>query len=163
MLKKYIAKHSFGIMISALMSAIMLSINVFMMEGFTLYSFHTIGLMYVPVFLIALIISTYIVGPIVQPIMKRITNKDTKQVVRIILMTLLMVTVMATLMSLSVTILTGPHEAGIINTWLHALARNYPIAFAVQFLVVGPIVRFVHETLLTTHTSKEATEATSTS
>lgn len=162
MLKKYITNHSFGIMISALMSAIMLSINVFMMEGFTLNSLRTIGLMYVPIFLIALIISTYIVGPIVHPIIKRVTNKYTKTIVNILLMTLFMVTGMATLMSLSVVILTGPHEAGIISTWLHALARNYPIAFLVQFLAVGPFVRFVHETLLAPPAPQETAEAIST-
>ncbi len=160
MFSKFITNHSFGIMIAALMSAIMLSYNVFLMEGFTLHSFRSIGLLYISIFVITFIISTYIVGPIVKPLMKRATNQNTKTPFRILLMTLFMVTGMATMMSLVVTLLISPHEAGFASTWLHSFLRSYPFAFLVQFLAVGPIVRFVHETLLAPPAAQETSEAT---
>lgn len=146
-------------MIAALMSVIMLAYNMFILEGFTLNSLQSIGLLYVPIFVIAFIISTYIVGPIVKPLIKRITNENTKMPVRILLMTLFMVTGMATMMSLVVTLLMNPHEAGFISTWLHSFARSYPFALLVQFLAVGPIVRFAHSTLFAPPAVVEDSEA----
>lgn len=147
MITKFLKKHSFGLMTSAAMSAIMMSVNVFANTGFTLDAFRTLGIYYLPIFAIAFIISTYIVMPIVIPIMKRLTNKNTKPFAKVLLMTLLMVSFMATLMSLTVTAINVPFNADFISTWLSQLARNYPIAFFVQLLIVGPAVRFTHASL----------------
>ena len=160
MLSKFIQKHSFGIMMSTLMSAIMLSINVFIMEGFTLNAFRTIGIMYIPILLIAFIMSTYIVVPAVKPIMKRIANSSFTKTTKTVLNSLLMVTLMSLSMSFIVTLINGPHKEGHFDTWLSSWSRNYPIAFFVQLLAVGPFVRFTHRTLLAPPALQEAISTT---
>lgn len=130
----------FSLMVSFLMCFFMGLYNVVLSSKVFNLNSILITLKEIPFrYIIAIILSYFIVSPFVLKVVNKIYNKN--NLLKIVLIQIFTVILMAGCMSLlSLFTLDIPNN---ITNYLNILKRNYLFAFPLQILLVGPIVRYL--------------------
>ena len=98
-------------------------------------------------FIVAYLVESFIVGPVAQKIAFSLPFDKSNKVLGILAISCCMVVGMVLIMSLygmvTAYLANQLNEQSLIKSYLHTILRNFTLAFPLQLLIVGPLVRFI--------------------
>ncbi|UOQ84154.1 DUF2798 domain-containing protein [Gracilibacillus salinarum] len=98
-------------------------------------------------FIIALFLDLFIVGPLAKKVTLAIPFDKSKKIYFVLFMSLFMIIGMVFFMSmfgLAMSYISGAeHDQSILSEYLHIYAMNFVVAFPLQLVVMGPLVRLI--------------------
>lgn len=95
------------------------------------------------VFIIALLLDVFIVGPIAKKLVFSLAKPDTKKIFIIVGISTTMVLCMVTLMSIFGSVLSQGFTSNIINVYPSVFIHNLIVALPLNLIIVSPLVRFL--------------------
>jgi hypothetical protein len=123
---------------------IMMSYNMILTFGFSEDAVRAGIRNFIPLLLVAFIIQKFVVAHNVFSAYKVLVRPADPPLKHSIVMAFLWVTGMCFSLSLFATVAFVGTEHDFWQHWASAFLRNYPVAFAVQWFIVGPAVRNLH-------------------
>lgn len=117
--------------------------NVMLAEGFTISIFAGAARAFFPALAVALVLDIFIVGKIAKGLAFKLLTPDSHPIKKVLLISSFMVIGMAFCMSLFGTLMHGGVDSGLLLRWLTTYGLNLLAALPLQFLVVGPLTRFL--------------------
>lgn len=137
----------FSLMMVLVMVYGMVCYNVALATGGMSNQVFLIALKELPIMVpLGFVLEMLIAGPIARKITFRIFNpKEDKSVFIIAMISICTIWVMCPLMSFVATLLFkgGLMQKEFISIWLETTVKNYPMAAGLQFILAGPLVRWI--------------------
>lgn len=121
----------------------MSSYNSFLKNGFDNSMVLGIIIPFIPVYLIALTIDWFFIGPLAKKAAHKFTNKNTAFIKKILLISLFMVLGMSFCMSFLATTLEHGVNSEFLNIFIKTELRNFIVALPLQIILVGPLARTI--------------------
>ncbi|CAM3237761.1 hypothetical protein PALU110988_10525 [Paenibacillus lupini] len=137
----------FGLMMVTGMALVMITYNFIRNDLFGTLSLGEIVLQYVLGFIVAFVIEMFVVGPIAKKAAFSLPYDKSKKVYVILSLAFCMVTGMVLCMSLygliSSSLADSLGEGSLLKHYFSIVFHNYILAFPLQLIVMGPLVRFL--------------------
>nr|WP_284239196.1 hypothetical protein [Paenibacillus glycanilyticus] len=137
----------FGLMMVTGMALVMITYNMIRNNLFGTIPAGEMVLQYVLGFAVAFLIEMFVVGPVAQKAAFAMPYNKSKKVYVIVALAFCMVTGMVLCMSLygliSSSLANGLGEGSLIKHYFSIVFYNYILAFPLQLIVMGPLVRFL--------------------
>lgn len=137
----------FGLMMVTGMAVVMITYNMMRNDLFGMLSLGEIVLQYALGFLVAFVIEMFAVGPIAKKAAFALPYDKSKKVYVIVSLAFCMVTGMVLCMSLygliSSALAGSLGDGSLIKHYFTIVFHNYILAFPLQLIVMGPLVRFL--------------------
>jgi len=121
----------------------MSSYNSFLKNGFDNSMVLGIIIPFIPVYLIALTIDWFFIGPLAKKAAHKFTNKNTAFIKKILLISLFMVLGMSFCMSFLATTLEYGVNSEFFSFFIKTELRNFIVALPLQIILVGPLARTI--------------------
>ncbi|UOQ49255.1 DUF2798 domain-containing protein [Gracilibacillus caseinilyticus] len=98
-------------------------------------------------FIIALLLDLFIVGPLAKKVTLALPFDKSKKIYFVLFMSLFMIIGMVFFMSMFGLAMSyirgGVNDQSIISEYLHIYVKNFVVAFPLQLIVMGPLVRLI--------------------
>lgn len=137
----------FGLMMVTGMALVMITYNMARNDLFETLSLGEVMLQYVLGFLVAFVIELFVVGPIAKKAAFALPYDKSKKLYVILSLAFCMVTGMVLCMSLygliSSSLADSLGEGSLIKQYFSIVFYNYIVAFPLQLIVMGPLIRFL--------------------
>ncbi|MDQ0196617.1 DUF2798 domain-containing protein [Paenibacillus wynnii] len=133
----------FTLIMCALMVVGMSFYNVILMEGLSGNLLKGVVIGYLPAFIFALVVDIFIVGKIAKGIAHRLIKESDPMIKKIMLISFFMVTGMVLFMSFYGAVIHVGFTAALPMAYLTSVGKNFICALPLQFLIVGPLTRFI--------------------
>lgn len=137
----------FGLMMVTGMALVMITYNMIRNDLFGTISPGVTVLQYVLGFMVAFVIEMFVVGPVAKQIAFSLPYDKSKKIYVILSLAFCMVTGMVLCMSLygliSSSLADSLGEGSLIKHYFSIVFHNYILAFPLQLIVMGPLVRFL--------------------
>lgn len=117
--------------------------NVLLLEGFSDSFFRDLAAGYVPAFIVALILDVFIVGKFAKGVAGKFIKPNDPMIKRVMLISFCMVSSMVILMSFYGAVIHVGFTSELPSAYLKSVLLNFVCALPLQFIVVGPLTRFL--------------------
>lgn len=135
----------FGLMMCFGMVLVMSSYNLYLLGDLGSLSTSAILLQLGITFIVAFLLELFVVGPVAKKVAFNLPYDKSKKIYAILAMSTCMVTGMVLCMSMLGLVVTylanGLSGNGILSTYLMIVLKNFVVAFPLQLLIMGPLVR----------------------
>jgi len=121
----------------------MSSYNSILKNGFNSSIILGVLIPLIPVYLVALAIDWFFIGPLAKKAAHKFTNKDTAFIKKILLISLFMVVGMSFCMSFLATTLEYGVNSEFLNIFIKTELKNFIMALPLQIILVGPLARTI--------------------
>ncbi|QDP41098.1 DUF2798 domain-containing protein [Radiobacillus deserti] len=137
----------FGIMMCLGMVLVMANYNLWLNDAYGHLSIGGILVELLIGFVIALLLDLFLVGPVAKALTFRIPFNKTNKLLFVLIMSTCMIIGMVLFMSIfgliTQIIGSGLDEKGILITYLVICFKNFIVAYPLQLIIMGPLVRFI--------------------
>lgn len=133
----------FTIMMVFIMALVMTAYNVFLHNGLSLDSLMKAWTLFPLTYMVAFLIEKFIVGGIAFGLIKKFIKHEDPIIKKILVSALCFVPFMVITMSLFGAIFLNESGMPWYETWLKAMPMNFIVAYPLQVLFAGPIVRYL--------------------
>ena len=125
------------------MCLVMTIYNVIIHEGFSVDSLMNGMKLFPLTYVVAFILEWFVVGIIAMKLVNKFLKPSDPIIKRILITAFFFVTGMASLMSLYGAVITHGFSDNLFAIWKQNITMNYPMAYFVQVVIAGPLVRFI--------------------
>ncbi|KAB8137892.1 DUF2798 domain-containing protein [Gracilibacillus oryzae] len=142
----------FGVIMCMGMVSVMATYNLLMLEDLEKLTLQTVLTEIIAGFIVALILDLYIVGPLAKKLTFRLPFDKSNKVLVVLCMSTSMIIGMVFFMSLFGLLMSylghGLDGRGVLSAYGTIFVKNFILAFPLQLLVMGPIVRYIFTTFV---------------